>query len=138
MWKVEEIDILLTRLITRDNKIVIIPNGEAANWKIINRSKKWPMRTEIPVWIWYDADIDQAKALLLEVVSNNDLVKKSPTPEVVVVELADSSVNFALRWYVNAQDYPAAYSQILESAKKVLDSNNIEIPFPQRVVHMVK
>lgn len=138
MGKVDEIDILLTRIITRDNKVVVIPNGEAANWKIINWSKRGPMRVEVPVGIWYDADIDTAKTVLLKVIENNENVKKSPSPDVVVTELADSSVNLAIRGFVKAQDYPTVYSQILEWAKKALDKEKIEIPFPQTVVHMAK
>lgn len=137
MWKVEEIDILLTRMMTRDNKVVIIPNGEAANGKIINWTKKWPMRVEVPVWVWYNTDIDHARTILTEVAKNITGVKKSPSPDVVVSELWDSSVNLLVRAYWNAQDYPAIYSQILEEAKKALDKESIDIPFPHRVVHMI-
>jgi len=138
MWKVEEIDILLTRIITRDDKVVIIPNGEAANGKIINWTQKGPMRVEVPIWIWYDASIDEAREILMAIIQGNALIKNSPTPDVVVSELADSSVNLLVRGHCKAQDYPRVYSEILEASKKALDEKNIEIPFPQTVVHMAK
>ncbi len=137
LWKVDEIDILITRLLTWDNRVVIIPNWQAANSKIINRSQHGPMRVEVPVWIWYGADIDHAKKVLVSVVSSNSLIKDSPTPDVVVAELWDSSVNLLVRGYCDALDYPAAYGQIMEWAKKALDKENIDIPFPHRVVHTV-
>jgi len=135
LGKVDEIDILLTRMTTRDHKIVIIPNGEAANGKIVNWTKKWPMRIWVPIWISYDASIDDAKATLLEVMSDVEHIAKTPEPSVVVTELADSYVTLEMRCFARAQYEPVIVSELLEKAKKALDKAKIEIPYPQMVVH---
>ena len=136
--KVDEIDILLTKMITRDQKVVIIPNGNAIDDKIVNRSKKWPMRIEAPVGIGYSENIDEARKVLLEAIKNTTWVLTSPSPSVVVTELADNSVNLMMRAYWNPQDEAPTRFMLLENAKKALDTAWIEIPFPQRVVTMIK
>lgn len=137
-WKVDEIDILLTKIITRENKVVIIPNGNAIDDKIINWSKKWPMRIDESVWIWYNEDIDKARAVLLDAIKNTQWVLPTPMPSVVVTSLWDSSVNLMMRAYWNPQDEAPTRFLLLENAKKALDKAAIEIPFPQRVVTMVQ
>lgn len=135
LWRVDEIDILLTKMTTRDNKIVIIPNGEAANEKIINRTKKWPMRIEVEVWVSYDADIDKTKSVLLDAIKKSDLVLNTPAPDVVVTWLWDNAVTLTMRWYSMAKNEPSIRFFFLEQAKKDLDAANISIPYPQVVVH---
>lgn len=139
-WKVEEIDILLTKMVTRDNKVIIIPNWQAVDNKIINRSKKWIMRVDVPVGISYWADIDTAKEVLQGVLDESTLISDDPQydKEVLVTWLGDSSVDLAVRWYSAPETYPRAYFEVTENAKKALDKAGIEIPFPQRDVHMYK
>lgn len=139
-WKVEEIDILLTKMVTRDNKVIIIPNWQAVDNKIINRSKKWIMRVDVPVGISYWADIDTAKEILQTVLDESTLISDDPQydKEVLVTWLGDSSVDLAVRWYSAPETYPRAYYEVTENAKKALDKAGIEIPFPQRDVHMYK
>lgn len=134
--QVDDIDILLTRLITRDKKVVIIPNGQAADEKIINFSKKWPMMVASEVGVSYDTDIKQAKKVLEEVMKKNTHILNNPEPSVQVTSLADSAVVFRLFGAVEAKDAPLARFSLLEEAKIALDQAGIEIPFPQRVVHM--
>lgn len=138
--KVEEIDILLTKMVTRDNKVIIIPNWQAVDNKIINRSKKWIMRVDVPVGISYWADIDKAKEVLQGVLDESTLISDDPQydKEVLVTWLGDSSVDLAVRWYSAPETYPRAYFEVTENAKKALDKAGIEIPFPQRDVHMYK
>lgn len=138
--KVEEIDILLTKMVTRDNKVIIIPNWQAVDNKIINRSKKWIMRVDVPVGISYWADIDKAKEVLQGVLDESTLISDDPQydKEVLVTWLGDSSVDLAVRWYSAPETYPRAYYEVTENAKKALDKAGIEIPFPQRDVHMYK
>lgn len=138
VWKVDEIDILLTKLITRENKVVIIPNWNAIDDKIINRSKKWPMRIDAEVWIGYSQSIDTAREVLLEAIYKTPWVLTDPAPSVVVSSLWDSSVNLTMRAYGDPQDEAPTRFALLENAKKALDAAWIEIPFPQRVVTMLK
>lgn len=136
--KVDEIDILLTKITTRDQKVVIIPNGNAIDDKIINWSKKWPVRIEAAVWIGYSESIDAAREVLLEAIKSTEWVLANPTPSVAVIELGDNSVNLALRAYGSAEDQASIHSLLMENAKKALDAAGIEIPFPQRVVTITK
>lgn len=138
VWKVDEIDILLTKIVTRDEKVVIIPNGNAIDDKIINRSKRWSMRIDAWVWIGYNEDIDNARAVLIQAIKKTPWVLPYPEPSVVVSELWDSSVNLTMRAYGNPQDEAPTRFALLENAKKALDEAGIEIPFPQRVITMIK
>lgn len=137
-WKVDEIDILLTKITTRDQKVVIIPNGNAIDDKIINWSKKGPVRIEAAVWIGYNESIDAAREVLIEAIKNTTGVLVNPAPSVAVTELGDSSVNLALRAYGSPQDQASIQSLLMENAKKALDTASIEIPYPQRVITMIK
>jgi small conductance mechanosensitive channel len=132
---VKEIDIFTTKLITPENKLVIIPNGALANGNIANYTAEGKIRVDAVVGVGYSEDIKQAKKVLMNVLTQNPKVLKKPEPTVNVVELADSSVNFAVRPYCKPQDYWEVYFATYEGAKIALDKAGIEIPFPQRVLH---
>ena len=135
---VKEIDIFTTKLITPENKLVIIPNGALANGNIANYTAEGKIRVDAVVGVGYSEDIKQAKKVLMNVLTQNPKVLKKPEPTVNVVELADSSVNFAVRPYCKPQDYWEVYFATYEGAKIALDKAGIEIPFPQRVLHQQK
>ncbi|MEL4307843.1 mechanosensitive ion channel family protein [Joostella sp. CR20] len=130
---VKEIDILNTKLITPQNKLAIIPNGPMANGNIVNYTKEGKIRVDITIGVGYGEDIKTAKEVLLEVLTSNPKVLKNPAPSVNVVELADSSVNFAVRPYTKPADYWDVYFQTVEGCKLALDKANIEIPYPHQV-----
>ena len=132
---VKEIDIFTTKLITPENKLVIIPNGALANGNIANYTAEGKIRVDAVVGVGYSEDIKQAKKVLMNVLTQNPKVLKKPEPTVNVVGLADSSVNFAVRPYCKPQDYWEVYFATYEGAKIALDKAGIEIPFPQRVLH---
>jgi small-conductance mechanosensitive channel len=94
------------------------------------------VRVDFTVGIGYEADIDQAKSVLLALVKDDKRVLAEPAPMVAVAELGDSSVNLALRVHCNPDDYWGIYFDGLEAIKKTLDKHNISIPFPQRDVHL--
>ena len=96
------------------------------------------IRVDLTVGVSYDADIDQTKAVLMDVLKNNDKVLKDPAPFVGVSEMADSSVNFAVRPHCHPEHYWDVYFEVNESMKKALDKNAIAIPFPQRDVHLIQ
>ena len=130
---VKEIEIFTTKLITPQNKLAIVPNGAMANGNIINYTAEGKMRVDTTVGIGYDEDIKKAKEVLLAVLTSNDKVLKEPAPSVNVSELADSSVNFAVRPYCKPEDYWAVYFETLEGCKLALDKAGIEIPYPHTV-----
>ncbi len=134
--EVEEIQIFNTKLITPSNKTAFIPNGALSNGNIINFSTKGKFRVDLTIGISYNSDIKKAKEILLEVMKNDPNVLKDPKPAVSVRELADSSVNLAIRPWTKPVNYWDVYFDTLEECKIALDNANIEIPFPQRDVHV--
>jgi small conductance mechanosensitive channel len=135
---VEQILIFSTQLRTGDNKTVIIPNGSITSGTITNYSTKPTRRIDLIIGVGYDADLAKTKALLLGVVSADERVLKDQAVTVGVSALADSSVNFVVRPWVNSADYWPTHFDLLEKIKTELDKAGIEIPYPQLSVHMNK
>lgn len=102
---VEEVHIFNTVLRTGDNKTIIIPNDALMGGNIINYSTQPTRRSDLVVGIGYDDDIKKAKNILNELMANNERILKDPPPTLGLLELADSSVNFAVRPWVNSSDY---------------------------------
>lgn len=135
---VKEVQIFNTILIAPQSKQVIIPNGATSNGSIVNYTAEGKIRVDLTVGVSYDADIDKTKAVLMDVLVANDKVMQDPAPFVGVLEMADSSVNFAVRPHCLPKDYWDVYFSVNEAVKKALDNNNITIPFPQRDVHLIQ
>ena len=130
---VKEIDIFTTKLNTPTNKLAIIPNGALSNGNIINYTAEGKLRVDLTFGVSYDADIKQTKEVLMKVLTDQENVLKDPAPAVTVAELADSSVNFAVRPWANVTDYWDVYFNTIENAKLALDQAGIEIPYPHQV-----
>ena len=133
---VEEIKIFTTQLATPDNKTIIIPNAKLTADNIINYSAKGTRRADMAFGIGYGGDIDKTRDIILEILSKDERVLKDPPLQVAVSELADSSVNFVARAWVNAGDYWGVVFDATEAVKKRFDAEGISIPFPQRDVHL--
>lgn len=133
---VKEVQIFNTILLTPSNKRVIIPNGALSNGSTVNYSAEGNLRVDLTIGIAYESDIPKAKEVLAEMMQNNPMVLNDPAPMVAVSELADSSVNLAVRPWCTVADYWNVYFETTERAKEVLESNGISIPFPQRDVHL--
>jgi len=133
---VEVIQIFTTQLKTPDNKTVIIPNAALTAGNITNYSAKGTRRVDLVFGIGYGDDIDHAKKVIMDVLAKEERILKDPATTIGVVELADSSVNFAVRPWVKADDYWNVYFDTTENIKKGFDAQGISIPFPQRDVHM--
>lgn len=130
---VKEIEIFTTKLLTPDNKLSIVPNGAMANGNIVNYTAEGQIRVDTVVGVGYDEDIKKTKEVLMQVLTSNPKVMKEPAPSVNVCELADSSVNFAVRPYCRPEDYWDVYFGTIENTKLALDAANIEIPYPHGV-----
>lgn len=135
---VKEIQIFVTVMLTPENKTVIIPNGAISNGDITNYTLEGKIRVDLVMGISYESDIKKARNVLMAVMQEHPKVLKDPAPFVGVVELADSSVNLAVRPYAKPEDYWDVYFDIYESGKEALDGANITIPFPQVDVHLDK
>jgi small conductance mechanosensitive channel len=133
---VENIQIFTTQLKTPDNKTVIIPNAALTADNIVNWSTKGTRRVDMVAGIGYEDDIDKARQILTEIISEDDRILKDPAPTIAVSELADSSVNFVVRPWVNSGDYWGVYFDVTEKIKKHFDAAGVSIPYPQRDVHV--
>ena len=138
MGVVDSISIFTTILTTVDNKEVIIPNGAIMGGNITNFSARPTRRVDMVFGISYDDDIRKAKTILEEIIAADDRVLAEPAPVISLSELADSSVNFVVRPWVNAADYWAVLWETTESVKLKFDEAGISIPYPQMDVHLDK
>lgn len=130
---VKEIEIFTTKILSPDNKEIIIPNGTLSNGNITNYSTEGKLRVELTIGVGYDEDIKKTKDVLMNVLKSNPKVLEDPAPSVNVSELADSSINFAVRPYASVADYWDVYFGTLEQCKEALDAAGIEIPYPHAV-----
>ncbi|WP_299057644.1 mechanosensitive ion channel domain-containing protein [uncultured Polaribacter sp.] len=130
---VKEIEIFTTKLTGLSNREIIIPNGTLSNGTIINFSTEGTRRVDLVIGVSYDADIKQTKEVITAVLTAHTKVLKAPLPTVSVLELADSSVNFAVRPWCNTADYWDVYFEVTENIKLALDKAGIEIPYPHQV-----
>jgi small conductance mechanosensitive channel len=134
---VKEVQIFNTIIIAPQSKRVIIPNGAVSNGSITNFTAEGKIRVDLSVGIAYNADIDQAKSVLMDVLKANDKVMSDPAPFVGVSGMGDSSVDLAVRPHCHPKHYWDVYFEVNEAVKKALDKNDISIPFPQRDVHLI-
>jgi len=132
---VKEITIFTTKINTFGNQLAIIPNGQLSNNNIINYNAEETRRDKIDIGIGYSSNIKEAKDILLEICQEKTTILKDPEPQVFVGELGDSSVNLTLRFWAKNEDFWEAHFFVMEELKSRFDKANIEIPFPQRVVH---
>ena len=130
---VKEIQIFTTKLTGLSNREIIIPNGSLSNGNIINFSTEGTRRVDLVFGVGYDSDIKQAKSVLLQVLKDNPKILDTPAPTVNVMELADSSVNFAVRPWCKTEHYWDVYFETTEKTKEALDAAGIEIPYPHAV-----
>ena len=134
--KVHEIQIFNTILKTADNKTVIVPNGPVSNGSIVNYSTEAQRRVDFTFGIGYEDDIAKAKSVLTKLFTEDSRVLQEPEPFVALGELADSSVNFTVRAWVNATDYWGLHFDMYEKVKLAFDANQISIPYPQQDIHL--
>lgn len=133
---VTEIQIFHTYLRTFDFKVVILPNGQLANDKIINYSRE---KSRIVEWVFsisYGDNIDLAKEIIREVVFSDPRVLNIENPYINVLALADSAVNIRVRAEVLQENYWQFFFDMNEQVKKSFDARGITIPFPQRNIYV--
>ncbi len=133
---VEKIQIFTTQLKTPDNKTIIIPNAKLSGDNIVNFSAKGTRRVDMVFGIGYGDDMDKARNIITDVIDNDPRVLKDPPPKIAVLALGDSSVDFAVRPWVNVLDYWDLWFDVTETIKKRFDAEGVSIPFPQRDVHL--
>lgn len=135
---VKEIGIFTTELRSPDNRKIIVPNGKMMGDNIVNYTAEDMRRIDLTAGVSYSDDLDKVRKVLEEILAKDGRVLKDPAPTIGVLELGDSSVNFAVRPWVKTSDYWDVYFATQESIKKRFDAAGISIPFPQQDVHLHK
>lgn len=134
MGVVEDLKITNTVLKTLDNQLVWVPNAKVWGNTITNFSALPIRRADLTIGIGYGSDLKKAKDILMGILSSDERVLADPAPTVLVKELADNSVNFAVRPWMKSPDWWVTRCEIIEKIKLEFDANDIEIPFPQRTM----
>jgi small conductance mechanosensitive channel len=138
MGSVQEIQIFNTILTTPDNKRIIIPNAALSNNTMVNFSSEPRRRVDFSFGVGYGSNVKKVIEIINGEINSHKLILSDPEPMVRLGELADSSLNFTVRVWVEAADYWTVYFDILENVKEAFDKNEISIPFPQMDVHLDK
>lgn len=133
---VTEITLVNTHLTTINNHDIIIPNSDITTSAVTNYTALPNRRVDITVGIGYDADIKTAKNVMLNLAKNNPLAFTDPEPIVRVTNLGDNSVDLTLNIWTTNADWWTMQCDLLEQFKYALDDEKIDIPFPQRNVHV--
>jgi small conductance mechanosensitive channel len=130
------IDLFNTTLHTPDNVKQIVPNASITSNVITNVSANDTRRVDLVVGIGYDDDLKKAKEVLHKIIKEEKRILESPTTNIAVSELGDSSVNFVVRPWVKTEDYWNVYFDLIEKIKLTFDKEGISIPYPQQDVHL--
>lgn len=135
---VREIHIFNTILTTPDNKVITIPNNDIATSSLTNYNTEKTRRVDLAIGIGYDDSIDDARAIIQELIDKDTRIHRDPEPAIVISSLGDSSVNFAVRVWTATDDYWPVHNELIENIKKTFDEKGITIPYPQMDVHLAK
>ena len=133
-----EIQIFNTILKTPDNKTIIIPNGGLSTSSTTNYSTEEKRRVDWTIGVGYGEDLDKVRQIIKKLCDNDARILKDPEVFIAVSELADNSVNFTVRAWVNAEDYWGVLFDMNENIYKTFNEENVNIPYPQMDVHIQK
>jgi len=134
---VEEVLIFSTKMRSGDNKEIIVPNGQIIGSTITNYSAKETRRVDLVIGVGYGDDLKKVRSVLEQILAEDSRVLQDPAPTIGVLELGESSVNFAVRPWVKSGDYWPVLFALQENIKIRFDAEGISIPFPQRDVHVI-
>jgi len=134
--KVEEVRIFSTIMTTPDNKQIIIPNGQVAADTITNYTANDQRRVDLVFGVGYDDDLKLAREVLTRICANHPKVLDDPATNIFVMNLGDSSVDFAVRPWAKTEDYWTVWGDLLEQGKMELEAAGCNIPYPQTDVHL--
>ncbi len=133
---VKSMNIFYTKIITVDNKIIVIPNSKVSDSALIDYNAFPTRRVEVSITAAYSENSDKVKQALLDVANSNKLVASDPAPVAIISSFDDSAVSYQLRVWCKTEDYWDVKFTLTENVKKTFDERNIQIPFPQMDVHI--
>lgn len=132
--EVVKIDILHTKLLTGDNRLVILPNGQVANSSLVNSTKQERRRSEFMINVGYQYKIDDIRQIIIQTLSADQRILKTPAPTVVVNALNDTSIQLLVRFWTKNGEHSGALATSLENVKGAFDEKDIIIPSgPQKI-----
>jgi len=134
--KVNEVRIFSTIMTTPDNKQIIIPNGQVAADTITNYTANDQRRVDLVFGVGYDDDLKKTRKVLERICAEHPKVLDDPATNIFVMNLGDSSVDFAVRPWAKTEDYWAVWGDLLETGKVELEAAGCNIPYPQTDVHL--
>lgn len=136
---VKEIQIFHTVLTTGDNKVIYIPNGSLSSNAVINYSNQQQRRVDWTFGVEYGTDYAKVKGVLEEILAKDERILQEPAaPFIAMSQLADSSVNYVVRVWVNSPDYWNVYYDITRIVYERFNAEGIGFPFPQLTIHQAK
>ncbi len=133
---VTDVTIFTTKIKTFDDKHVLVPNDEVTSSQLTNYSRNNQLRVEVEVGVDYDADVAQARGIIVDAVEDCEIVKDSPNPQVVTKAFGDSSILLECHvWIGNPTKRRThdARTAVIEAVAAAFDREDISIPYPQRV-----
>lgn len=134
--KVSHMSLVNTTILTLDNQTIVVPNNKIWGEIIKNLTHQKERRVDMLFGIAYSSDYEKAEQILTDIVAENTLILDQPEPVIRMHELGDSSVNFVVRPWVKTENYWEVFWSTTKEVKKRFDAAGIEIPFPQRDVHL--
>ncbi|MDX2283748.1 MAG: mechanosensitive ion channel family protein [Bacteroidia bacterium] len=135
---VRAINLFVTTLETPESRLAILPNGPLSNGNILNYSRIGYLRVDVNVTVGYKTPLEQARLVILEALRNTPHVLATPAPSVHVGKLGENGLELIARSYADPERYWDVFFMTQEQIKLALDSVDIEIPYPQRVVHQLR
>ena len=138
--RVERIDLRSTRVVSTDGELLVLPNAKVAGDAVVNMSQgEASTRIKVNVGVAYGSDVDLVQRLLLEAMSEQPEMLSSPEPRVFFQDFGDSSLDFSVMgWVEHPWDRMAILSRVRSAIDSKFRSSGVEIPFPQRDVHMLE
>jgi len=135
IWTIRQIHALFTAIEQFDGVIFYVPNVKFLEEEISNFHSNDKRRVDVNIWVDYNTDILKAKKIMIQVVDKFPNVLQAPAPDVYITEMADSSINLSLRFWINSKDwYFSSQSNVIETVNLAFKQWWIEIPFPQVVI----
>ena len=138
MGVVVEVGLLATELKTFDNIKMVMPNSTILNGPITNFSANPTRRIDLTIGVSYGDDLNKAKQIIVDLIEADERILKEPAPQVMVANLGESSVDFVVRPWVNSSDFWSTKCDLTQKIKETFDKEGINIPFPQRDVHLIQ
>ena len=135
--KVQNMNVVSTRILTFDHQTLIVPNGKIWGDVIRNVTVEPIRRVDLEFGIAYEDDVTRAERLFAEIVAGHEKVLDDPAPVIKLHRLGESSVDFIVRPWTKTGDYWTVYFDLVRTIKQRFDQEGISIPFPQRDLHLV-